>query len=158
MSEIKIGDEGRRRELYEMLEHIGTDVYVDQERLVELVGLYPPKKHGQSFSNSTAHRMITKDIQAINSDPQYERIILSSAGTKGIKLATKSEAMAYITKRQNECFRKLKRLAVLSDKVMKHGQVDMDGNIRCEGVRVLDDGTVSIKYKANKEAGACCTE
>ena len=158
MRKIEIGDEGRRRELYEMLEQIGTDVYLDQERLVELVGLYPPKKNGQPFINSTAHRMIAKDIQSINSNPNYERIILSSAGTKGVKLATKSEAMTYITKRQNECFRKLKRLAVLSDKIMKHGQIDLDGNIRCESVRVLDDGTVSIKYKANKEARVCCTD
>lgn len=129
MNDNTFGDEMRRRELYEMLLQIGTEITVEQERLVDLLGFYPPRRDGQSFSDSTAHRMITSDIQAINGDPRYEKVILSAAGKKGLKLATKDEAMAYITKQQNACFRKLKRLAMLSDKVMKHGQINTDGEV-----------------------------
>lgn len=129
MSKIRIGDEGRRRELYEMLEQIGTEIAVDQERLVDLLGLYPARNTHEVFHFSRARRILTDDIQKINSDPNYEKIIVSASGTKGVKLATKDEAMAYITKQQNACFRKLKRLAMLSDKVMKHGQINTDGEV-----------------------------
>ena len=118
--------ETRKRELYEMLEKIAGESYVDQESLVELVGLYPLVEK-RSFHDSTARRILSQDIQEINEDPEFSRIIISSAGTKGVKLASPDEAREYINRQKFPCFQKLKRLARLEDKLSLHGQMDLEG-------------------------------
>lgn len=118
----------RRKELYETLERISAEGYVDQERLVRAVGLYPAIKNG-SFHDSTARRCLSNDIQVINYDPRFPRIILSSPGTKGVKLATKEEALEYIRRQKIPCFKKLKRLSALEDKLIRCGQIDLEGNV-----------------------------
>lgn len=116
----------RKKELYETLERLGDTCYVDQEELARIVGLYPSWE-GKPFHNSTARRNLSRDIQEINSDPAFPRIILSSSGSKGVKLASKEEAMTYILRLKIPCFRKIKRISALEQKVCKFGQYDLDG-------------------------------
>lgn len=124
-----IGKEARKKELYEMLEKITLDAFVDQESIVDLMGMYPPREPHQTFHNSTARRMLTRDIKEINEDPAYERIVISSSGKKGVKLATREEALAFIVKNKMPCFRKLKRIAVLEDKLIRTGQINIEGEV-----------------------------
>ncbi len=112
--------------------HIGE---VSEEKIAEdLYPIYPAVKEGITFHDSTARKMISDDIQKINSDPRFEKIIISSAGTSGVKVATKEEALKFIQKQQMACFKKLKRLSVLTDKVMKQGQINTEGAVYGETV------------------------
>ncbi len=120
----------RQKELYRLLERVAADSYVDQESIVDLVGTYPRRNDKQTFHDSTARRMLTQDIQEVNEDPAFPGIIVSAPGLKGIKLANKSEAREYIDRLKLPCFRKLKRLSRLEEKLMLHGQMDMDGKER----------------------------
>ncbi len=120
----------RQKELYRLLEIVATDSYVDQESILALIGAYPRRNDKQSFHDSTARRMLTRDIQEINEDPAFPGIIISAPGRKGIKLANKSEAREYIDRLKLPCFQKLKRLSRLEEKLMLHGQMDLDGKER----------------------------
>ena len=120
----------RQKELYRLLERVAADSYVDQESIVVLIGAYPRRSDKQSFHDSTARRMLTQDIQEVNEDPTFPGIIISAPGLKGIKLANKSEAREYIDRLKLPCFQKLKRLSRLEEKLMLHGQMDMDGKER----------------------------
>lgn len=103
---------------------------VSEEKIAgDLYPICPAVKEGITFHDSTARKMISDDIQKINSDPAFEKIIVSSAGTCGVKVANKEEALSFIQKQQMACFKKLKRLAVLTDKVMKQGQINTEGEV-----------------------------
>ena len=103
---------------------------VSEEKIAEdLYPIYPAVKEGVSFHDSTARKMISEDIRNINSDPRYEKILVSSAGTRGVKVASKEEALKFIQKQQMSCFKKLKWLSTLTDKVMKQGQINTEGAV-----------------------------
>lgn len=117
----------RKKELYETLERIGTDCFIDQEELVRVVGLYP-RQNTPLFHNSTARRILSRDIQEINADQTFPKIILSASGTKGLKLATDEEALEYIRRQKLPCFKKMKRLSAIEQKITHSGQYDLEGN------------------------------
>ena len=116
----------RQRELYEELEKIGDGSYVDQEEIVSRLTLYPIVL-GKNFHDSTARRLLSQDIQEINGDPNFQRIILSSPGSKGIKLANAKEAQDYIEKQKISCMKKLLRFSAIANKVSLAGQYDLEG-------------------------------
>lgn len=72
------------------------------------------------YHNSQGRKILTDDIRAINNDPTVEKIIISSC--KGIKLATKDEALRYIKGQYAALFRKLKRIRTLEKKARLDGQ------------------------------------
>lgn len=72
------------------------------------------------FHNSYGRHVLTKDIRAINNDLSVEKIIISTS--KGIKLATKDEAVKYIQSQYSAVFRKLKRIRTLEKKARLDGQ------------------------------------
>lgn len=116
----------RKKELYNVLRRINSNRFVDQEELVTLVGLYP-SGGSTTFHDSTARRLLTRDIQEINEDPDFPMIIISSPGRKGVKIATNEEASAWVKKQKFPCFKKLKRIAVIENKLSLHGQMDLEG-------------------------------
>lgn len=74
----------------------------------------------KDYHNSHARQVLTSDIRAINNDPTVEKIIISTP--KGIKLATKDEAIKYLKGQYAALFRKLKRLKLMEKKVNLNGQ------------------------------------
>ncbi len=74
----------------------------------------------KDYHNSHARQVLTKDIRTINNDLSVEKIIISTS--KGIKLATKDEAVKYIQSQYAAVFRKLKRIRTLEKKARLNGQ------------------------------------
>ena len=115
----------RQKELYSLLEGVPEGTFIDQEALVNMSVLYPIYEKG-SFHNSTARRLLSKDIQDINSDPAFPRIIVSSSGRRGVKLATKEEAQQFLATTKNRCFQKLRRLNAISEKIDLYFQIGLE--------------------------------
>lgn len=116
----------RQQELYEALERISDGSYVNQEEIVSRLSFYPIVL-GNNFHDSTARRLLSQDIQEINADPRFQRIILSSPGSKGIKLANAKEAQDYIKKQRISCLKKLLMFSAIANKVSLAGQYDLEG-------------------------------
>jgi hypothetical protein len=111
--------EQRRRVLYNTLLNLG-DKWMMQEDLLELMQDYYPNALCKDMHNSTARRMLSADIQAINSNSDYDKLILS--GSKGIKLATHDECVKYFKNQYRAIFAKLKRTRVIQRKAASDGQ------------------------------------
>lgn len=106
----------RQEELYKFLLSRG-DKWTSMERCTDTIRLYPAYFR-TTYHNSTARRWLTKDIEAINANGDYEKIIIS--GSHGIKLATQSEFDKFVASETKEIFRKLRRLR----RIMRKGSVD----------------------------------
>ena len=76
-----------------------------------------------NFHNSHIRRMITADIEAINNDPQYQRIIISSR--RGVKIADRDEFERWVRAEYAEIFSKLGRVRYLVKKAGLDGQYDL---------------------------------
>lgn len=106
----------RQEVLYQFLLDVGE--WVNQETVAyELFEYYGYLGDG-NFSNSTARRMMTADIQAINEDLNVEKIIIQ--GNKGIKIASQEEFNRYISSQYASVFRRLKRIRIKEQKAKKH--------------------------------------
>ena len=81
-----------------------------------------------SFHNSQARRLLTRDIEEINSSDKYEKIIIS--GNRGIKLANAKEYDRFISAEYAEIFRKLRRVRGICVKGGLNNQADLEGQIR----------------------------
>ncbi len=109
----------RQWQLYEYLKTTN-----DWAHLTDLASAleYGELKKGQTFNNSFARRRLTADIQAINNSDVIQKIII--CGRKGIKLASKAEAKAYIDKRRAALLRAWQRHHKLE------GKAEMDQQMR----------------------------
>ena len=116
----------RKEALYRFLLERG-DKWTPQEMATDSIGLYPAFFKTDYHSSST-RRMLTKDIQEINADPAFEKIIISTSG--GIKLANQDEAGRFIASELKETFRKLRRTRNLILKMKLDGQIDLKGRVR----------------------------
>ena len=107
----------RQEHLYLTLLHNGD--YLTQSHIAnKLCGGYGDNTI--DYHNSQGRKLLTDDIRAINNDPTVEKIIISTP--KGIKLATKDEAIKYLKGQYAALFRKLKRLRLMEKKVNLNGQ------------------------------------
>ena len=95
-------DKKRRDALYSLLES-NTGKYIQQAEIASALSEY--------YSEASAKRIISADIQQINSNKSYSKIIVS--GTKGIKLCHAEEASAFISDRWKELLSKLNKISKL---------------------------------------------
>ena len=123
MDEINFSS--RQAELYAFLIQRG-DKWTRMQTAVNNLDQYPD--YGINFHNSGARRLLTSDIEAINSSDQYEKIIIS--GNHGIKLASEKEYRRFLTSEYAEIFRKLKRVRKIARKAGKDQQHSLEGPIR----------------------------
>ncbi len=115
----------RQEALYGFLLSRG-DRWSSTDMATSFVTQYPAVFTGY-YHNSYARRLLTADIAAINSSPEYEKIIVS--GSRGIKLATEEEFRCFLSSELREIFRKLKRVRLLMKKSSRDMQLDMEGRI-----------------------------
>lgn len=115
----------RQEALYSFLLQRG-DVWTSMEQTTDSINLYPTFYRG-IYHNSFTRRLLTSDIEAINGNPRYEKIIVS--GARGIKLANEDEFERFIDSELREVFRKLQRVRRIAKKGTADQQIDMEGNI-----------------------------
>ena len=118
-------DRQRQEALYGFLLSRG-DHWTRMQITVNRLDEYPA--YGVSFHNSGARRLLTSDIEAINSSDQFEKIIVS--GSRGIKLANEEEFERFIKAEFGEIFRKLRRVRGIAQKGSRDQQIDLEGQIR----------------------------
>lgn len=117
----------RREMLYSLL--LKEDGWVEQE--VIAAKMYPEFYSAWDaghFHDSPARTRMTEDIQLINNDPSFEKIIIHSVD--GIKIATEEDIDVYLKSQYSEVFRKLKRIRNIERKAGLDGQIkaDFDGH------------------------------
>mgnify|MGYP007037219838 CR=1 FL=1 len=117
----------RREVLYSLL--LKEDGWVEQEYIAEK--MYPTYYSGWDeghFHDSPARTRMTDDIQKINNDPKFEKIIIHSVD--GIKIASEEDIDGYLKAQYSEIFRKLKRIRNIERKAGLDGQIkaDFDGH------------------------------
>lgn len=120
-------DENRARqdELYFFLQKRGNR-WTRMEQVTDSIKLYPAFFTG-NYHNSRARRLLTRDIEAINSSDHYSKIIIS--GSRGIKLATSSEFEHFARSELQEVFRKLRRVRRIISKGNHDQQTTLEGEI-----------------------------
>ena len=115
----------RQENLYRFLLSRGNK-WTSMEQTTDSISEYPAF-FKSNYHNSQARRLLTRDIEAINSSDDFEKIIIS--GNRGIKLADETEFERFIRSETAEIFRKLKRVRKLIKKGSKDQQVTLEGEI-----------------------------
>ena len=128
MFDARIMAKERQDALYVLLLSQAPDEWISLRRVATEMSGYYPNATLTNFHNSATRRWITRDIEAINADPEYEKIIIS--GNYGIKLATADEFDFFIKGELAEIFRKLKRARQLMRKGNADQQMDLEGRAR----------------------------
>ena len=97
------------------------------EQTTDSIPMYPTYTRS-TYHNSTARRLLTRDIEAVNSADKFEKIIVS--GKYGIKLANENDFQKFLKSEFGEIFRKLRRVRTIARKGSKDQQIDLEGQIR----------------------------
>ena len=116
----------RQEALYSFLLQRG-DKWTSMEQTTDSIPLYPTYYRG-TYHNSTTRRLLTRDIEAVNSSDHFEKIIVS--GSKGIKLANENDFEKFLKTEFGEIFRKLKRVRWIAKKGSRDQQIDLEGQVR----------------------------
>lgn len=80
----------------------------------------------KDYHNTTERLKLLYDCREINSNPIFEKIIISNS--KGIKLATEEEFYKYINNQYSSIFRKLKRVREIECKAKRNNQINFMGD------------------------------
>lgn len=115
----------RQEALYSFLLSRG-DKWTRMQATVNRINFYPA--YGVSFHNSGSRRLLTSDIEAINSSDKFEKIIIS--GGRGIKIANENDFEKFLKSEFGEIFRKLRRVRLIAKKGSRDQQIDLEGQIR----------------------------
>ncbi len=110
-------DMGRQMALYSFL--LGRKDWTSQEEVCGIYGM-----SGGDFHNSSARRILSQDIQDINADPAFEKIIIHS--NKGIKIATQKEMEEFLRKHFTELSERFRRAKIMAAKAGADGQLCFD--------------------------------
>ena len=124
--ERRDNDRARQAALYSFLLSRG-DKYTSMEQATDSVSLYPAYFNGY-YHNSSARRLLTRDIEEINGSEAYPKIIISTK--HGIKLASENEFKRFLDAEFREIFRKLKRVSKIAKKGSADQQINLEGEIR----------------------------
>ena len=116
----------RQEALYSFLLSRG-DHWTSMEQTTDSISEYPTYYRG-TYHNSTTRRLLTRDIEAVNSSDQFEKIIVS--GSQGIKLANEEDFEHFVKAEFGEIFRKLRRVRQIAQKGSRDQQIDLEGQIR----------------------------
>lgn len=119
----------RRLALYDYLVAKG-DTWTPQREIVsDMCEFYEPKQgeDGKSFHQSTARRLLTSDIKAINLDTEKEKVIIT--GSRGVKIATKEEGIQHLNRIYAANMRRLYYAKIIRTKMGLDGQyTDAENN------------------------------
>ena len=120
-------DENRTRqeELYFFLQKRGNR-WTRMEQVTDSIKLYPAFFTG-NYHNSRTRRLLTRDIETINSSDHYSKIIVS--GSRGIKLASSQEFERFARSELSEVFKKLRRVRKIISKGNHDQQTTLEGEI-----------------------------
>lgn len=118
-------DKERREALYRFLLSRG-EKWTSMEQTTDTISLYPAF-FTTKYHDSSARRLLTADIAAINVSPDYQKVIVS--GTQGIKLANEDEFYKFIGTELKEIFDKLRRTRAIIKKGKRDQQIDFEGKI-----------------------------
>lgn len=80
----------------------------------------------KEFHDTHKRCVLSEDISQINSNKEFEKIIISSP--RGIKLANEEEFDRYVKSQYNSAIRKLARVYAMAKKGNRHGQIDFGGH------------------------------
>lgn len=116
----------RQEALYDFLLARG-DKWTSMEQTTDSIPMYPTFTRS-TYHNSTARRLLTRDIEAVNSADKFEKIIVS--GKYGIKLANESDFQKFLKSEFKEIFAKLRRVRTIARKGSHDQQIDLEGQIR----------------------------
>lgn len=112
---------------------------------------YGEVKPNQTFNNSFARRLITKDRQVINNSDVIQKIII--CGNKGLKLASKAEAEHYLAKDKTNLLNALARHYKLERKAGMDQQFKFTfGSEREIVLAFTDSGLTGEQFEALKKA------
>lgn len=116
----------RRERLYSLL--LKENGWVEQECVAALMFPYYSDYDEGHFHESASRYLMTTDIQSINNDPNFEKIIICT--NEGIKIAEEAEIEGYLKSQYSALFRKLKRIKNVERKASLDGQLkaDFDGH------------------------------
>jgi hypothetical protein len=119
----------KQKALYEYLETAGDNwtpqVQVARD-LYEYFGNSECCLEPKDYHNTTERLKLLYDCREINSNPIFEKIIISNS--KGIKLATEEEFYKYINNQYSSIFRKLKRVREIECKAKRNNQINFMGD------------------------------
>lgn len=112
----------RQWKLYNYLNEQGNN-WSSLKQIVQALN-YGEVKPNQTFNNSVARRLVTKDRQDLNNSDEIEKIII--CGKKGFKLASKEEAEEYIHNSRQSLLKALSRLYKLERKAGMDKQLNVE--------------------------------
>ena len=119
----------RQKALYDYLVSRGNEWTTQADIARELYEYYgngecclAPKE----FHDTTERIYLLRDLQAIKTDPDFEKLVISSSN--GVKIATEEEFDRYIKNEWACALRKLSRIYRMAKKGNRHNQIGIDGN------------------------------
>ena len=118
-----------QKKLYEFLLEQG-DKYTPQAEIAR--ELFKEFGNGEcclepkDYHNTSERCLMLCCKQSINDSADFEKIIISNS--KGMKIATESEAERYLANQYKALFRKLRRLRTMERKCNLHNQITVDGH------------------------------
>ena len=93
-------------------------------KMEELTYIFAPFCHGLPGRDGRVRRVLTADIQAINESTDFPGVIYS--GNRGIKFATRDEAIQLSCSTLSEAFRMVRRARAIQRKIGLDGQYTTD--------------------------------
>ncbi len=116
----------RRQALYDYLISRGDNWTSQREIVQTLSAFYEPKigEEGRAFHQSTARRVLTSDINFINRDSNYQKVIISNSN--GVKIATRDECIQQLSRLYSANMRRLCYAKILREKAGLDGQYTLD--------------------------------
>ena len=101
--------------------------WTSMEQTTDSIPLYPTLTT-DVYHNSAARRLLTRDIEYINTNDVIDKIIIS--GSRGIKIANEDDLDEFLKAEFTEVFKKLKRLRKIAKKATHDQQISLEGKIR----------------------------
>lgn len=80
----------------------------------------------KDYHNTTDRVLLLRDLQAIKTEPTFEKLVISSS--KGIKIATEAEFDRYIKAQYSSAIRRLARIYKMAKKANRDKQIDFGGH------------------------------
>ena len=120
----------KEKALYEFLLEQGDKYTAQSEIARELYGEFGNGEcclEPKEYHNTSERLDLLRCKQSINDSSEFEKIIISNS--KGMKIATESEAVRYLENQYKALFRKLRRLRTMEKKCNLHHQITVAGHI-----------------------------
>lgn len=114
----------RQKALYDYLLQNGNNWKTQLDIAIDSKLFYYTEEDLIDFHNSNCRKQITAIIREINSNPDFEKIIISNGN--GVKIATEEDYDKMIKSLYRAVFAKLKRIKTIEKKAKRNGQITID--------------------------------